>query len=232
MCDNTDSGLRLSVDANWEGEDFNFFENYLNASGYNVQLEQFKFYLSDIKLVKEDGSFVELSEIELFDFINDQKSKTFTIPEGNYSGLKYSWGVPVELNGTNNPDFDPLIYDADHPLNLDNAMYWGWSPGYRFVIFEGRYDLTPATTNDIMEGFSIHVGKDTTYYPVSALNIPFNFQQNQNVEINLDVDFSRAFFLNGDTIDLAIEDQSHGNNIDLAISLMDKIANATVHSVE
>ncbi|MEM7162094.1 MAG: MbnP family protein [Bacteroidota bacterium] len=231
-CTNTEEGLRINFSTNWGGEAFDLFETYLNATEYNVILEQFKFYISDIILVKDNGEEVLLSDVELYDFLNNKTQKLFDIPAGSYQGIKFAWGVPVELNGTGDPDFDPTIYDVDHPLNTDNAMYWGWQPGYRFIVFDGRYDTSPDTGGDIPETFSIHTGTDTCYAPIEALDIPFNYQDGQLRTIDVNIDIEKAFYSSSDTIDLAVDNQSHGTNIQLALRLTRNIDLASTYTIE
>lgn len=229
-----DYEFSLRINPHWDNGDFSLFTDYLNVSGYNVNFEAFKFYLSDIKLIKSNGDEVVLSEIELFDVESNTLNKKFSIPENDYKGLKFGWGVPVDLNGTDDENFDPTIYGEEHPLNLDNNMYWAWAAGYRFLIFDGRYDTTPATTNDLPEPFSIHTGTDQVYREIENLNFPFTFDNEANLRLTINIDISRSFYNSNDTINLALpeDNQAHVTNIQLHQRLMDNIIEATSFEVQ
>ena len=229
-----DPTFTLRFNTNWNGDTFELFEYYENVTGYNVKFDDFKFYVSDIILTKADGSEHQLSEVEFFNLKQDIMSKSFSIPKGDYTGIKYSWGVPVALNGTDDPDnFDAADYPEGHPLSIDNGMYWAWAPGYRFVVFDGRYDDTPSTTTDTPMPFSIHVGTDQTFTPVEVTGTNFSFSNN-DIDYQIDMDMSRAFYTETDTIDLAIpeDNQAHVSNIQLSLRLMNNIVEASQHSID
>ena len=231
----TDGQFEMNFQMNWEGNDFSLFEQYENVSEYLVSVERIKFYISDIQLIKEDNSLVDVSDIELFDMNEDDMSESFDIPEGSYKGMKYSWGVTQDLNGTTDPDnFDPVMYGPEHPLNESNNMYWAWATGYRFFIFDGRFDQTPLDTTDLLDPFSIHTGTDATFTPIEANNIMFSFNRENDVKFNIDVDISKAFYNAGDTINLSLpeDNQAHQTNIQLSERLMQNIKAATSHSVD
>lgn len=224
----------LKLNPHWENSELLLNQNYLNISGYHVSFDALKFYLSNISLIKNNGDEIELSDIEFFDLENDILLKKFSIPNGNYKGIKFGWGVPVELNGTDDENFDPTIYGSDHPLNLDNNMYWTWAAGYRFLIFDGRYDTTPSTNSDIPDPFSIHTGTDEVYREIENLSVPFTFDNESNLRLMINVDLSKSFYSENDTIDLSLpeDNQAHVTNIQLHHRLMDNIIAGTSYDIQ
>jgi len=64
-----------------------------------------------------------------------------TAPEGVYTGLRFTLGVPFELNHA-----DPA--QATGPLTF-TAMHWGWQGGYKFI----RVDVTEESGS-----FRFHLG--------------------------------------------------------------------------
>ena len=110
----------------------------------------FRFYVSDVALIDEDGNAVPL-ELEqdgkwqyqntvLLDFedgtsacdngtAETNTTVIGTVPEGDYQGLQFTLGVPEKLNHD-----DAAI--APSPLNL-TSMWWNWQGGYKFL----RVDL-------------------------------------------------------------------------------------------
>jgi uncharacterized repeat protein (TIGR04052 family) len=155
-------------------------ERYANlgASRSSATLADFRFFVSAVQLVRADGTGVLLAleqdgvwqykDLALLDFEDGSGScKTGTTgvrslvrgtaPKGDYRGLRFTLGVPPELNHA-----DPTI--APSPLNL-TAMFWSWQAGYKFL----KLDLAPtggalpspsmrATEETRAVGFSFHVG--------------------------------------------------------------------------
>ena len=143
------------VAINFEGwvrnEEFVCGESYegIGVSESTITPSDFRFYVSDIALIDEDGNAVPL-ELEqdgkwqyqntaLLDFEDGTNScdngtaevnttVVGTVPEGNYQGLQFTMGVPEDLNHE-----DAAI--APSPLNL-TSMWWNWQGGYKFLRVE------------------------------------------------------------------------------------------------
>ena len=77
------------------------------------------------------------------------------IPKGNYQGLKFTLGIPSDLNHE-----DATI--APSPLNL-TAMWWSWQGGYKAVRIELKSSTSVADTTleqsaPSEKDFLIHLG--------------------------------------------------------------------------
>lgn len=141
----------------WVGdEEFACGQSYDNVgiSKSTVTPTDFRFYVSDVALVDEDGNAfpIELEQdgkwqyqnVALLDFEDGSNAcdngtaetrsmVVGTIPEGDYTSLQFSLGVPKKLNHE-----DAAI--APSPLNL-TSLWWNWQGGYKFL----RVDLKPDT---------------------------------------------------------------------------------------
>lgn len=153
----------------------------------------FRLYLSGIELLKADGAAVpvaleqdgkwQVKSVALLDFENgtggcvngtpDMRAVvTGTVPKGVYTGLRFTIGVPFDLNHA-----DPTL--APSPLNL-TAMFWNWQGGYKFVKVDlatgpampaGGHDqpapgAVPAAKAPVKaSGFSIHLGSTLCQSP-------------------------------------------------------------------
>lgn len=138
----------------------------LGADAALISLNDFRFYVSNLRLVNAAGEevAVELTQdglwqydrIALLDFedatsgcsasgtpeLNDKV--VGTVPEGEYTALIFDLGVPFELNHLDTTT-------APAPLNIP-AMWWNWQFGYKFA----RIDLlTPMGTSP---AWFIHLG--------------------------------------------------------------------------
>lgn len=189
---------------------------------YEIKYENLKMYISEISLIDVDGIGHPLSEIIFIDAADSLNKFTFTVPALQYQGIAFSVGVPQSLNGTDNEDFDAALYSADHPLSLNNGMYWTWNSGYRFVLLDGRCNTTPDEDDEFETLVSIHTGKDYCYRSsTKALN--WNSVEESNKEMFVFVDVHG--FLSGpnELIDVAVDNQSHGTNESLANRVSDNV---------
>jgi uncharacterized repeat protein (TIGR04052 family) len=155
--------------------------NYsLGKPATNQTLSDFRFYVSEVALIDDKGKAVPLTleqdnkwqyqNIALLDFENkmgacangttEMRDRVVgTVPKGNYTGVKFTLGLPFGLNHE-----DSTL--APSPLNL-TGLWWSWQFGYKFA----RIDLQSPTMapmdgrqkhqghgDEASSGFPIHLG--------------------------------------------------------------------------
>jgi hypothetical protein len=143
--------IKVSFEFVYDGEPLDIDgKRYINKAGEEFTIERFHFYLSNIKLIGEQESYVEKDSYHL---IGTASKKGFTlknIPPEKYETLTMSIGVDSKANAS-----------IDNPGDLDpnNNMAWDWNTGYKFISLSGRY--FPADHNQ--RGLVIHIGTDPYY---------------------------------------------------------------------
>jgi uncharacterized repeat protein (TIGR04052 family) len=170
----------------------------------------FRLYVSQVELLSTDGKAVpvalnqdktwQLENIALLDFENGQGpcrngtpatniSVRGSVPVGNYSGLKFTVGVPFARNHG-----DPTVSPA--PLS-STAMFWNWQGGYKFIKFDAATSGQPAVTvppaahgGGNASGFSVHLGS-TVCASASKTQAPSGCQNSNRMDIRLS-DFNAA----------------------------------------
>jgi hypothetical protein len=164
-----------------------------------------------------------LSDIELANLATGMQRFVFPLDSGSYQGMRLGLGVPSALNFS-----DPANYQQGHPLSVSQGTYWTWTTGYRFIVFDGRYDTIPDGTATILPVFSIHPGLDTCYRVLDFV-LPDQgvTPEGDTLRLTLSFDVSRFFHGNGDALDLAVDNQAHGDNIQLDTRFMDLVVGAT-----
>lgn len=113
---------------------------YINASGQNYTIYRFDYFVSNIVLVNEDGSEYTYPQDSSYFLVkeSDATRREFTltnIPEGNYSGIKFTIGVDSLRN-------TKPITERQGDLDVTGAamgMYWTWNSGYIFLKMEGSF---------------------------------------------------------------------------------------------
>jgi len=121
---------------------------YVNANGDNYTVARFNYYISNVKLKRDNGSF--FSEPESYHVIKHlEGAKSFNIlniPPGDYDQIEFTIGVDSARNvsGAQSGDLSP-----------DSLMFWTWSTGYIFFKLEGEYQ----TLNSLPGAtYAMHVG--------------------------------------------------------------------------
>lgn len=218
--DKGNSNIQLDFDFEYANQVFEINKVYPYILEYEVKFESMKLYVSNIRLIESDGTVAEGPKIVFVDASAENNKVSFEIPEGNYSSIEFSIGVPESLNGTDNPDFDASLYDQDSPLSLSNGMYWTWNSGYRFILMDGRTNTDPMVDDVFETLLSIHTGK-TYSFRSNELSLNVNAGKDQTVPLNLLFNVETFLSNPDDVIDIAVDNQSHGTNENLANRLSD-----------
>jgi uncharacterized repeat protein (TIGR04052 family) len=140
--------LTLRFAATVNGAPFQCGQSYASVGTTKATITptDFRLFVSDIQLIESDGKAVPLAlkqdgiwqykTVALIDFEdgsgpcgNGTKAMhaevSGSVPRGNYTGVRFTMGVPFELNHG-----DPTV--APSPLNI-TAMFWNWQGGYKFL---------------------------------------------------------------------------------------------------
>lgn len=161
---------------------FSCGSNYrLGKPATDQTLADFRFYVSEVALIDAQGKTVPVNleqdgkwqhqSIALLDFENksgacmngttETRDRIIgTVPKGNYTGLKFTLGVPSELNHE-----DSAL--ASSPLNL-TGLWWNWQFGYKFARIDlqnptmaqsvGEQQKHQVHGGEASSGFLIHLG--------------------------------------------------------------------------
>lgn len=195
-------------------------ETYQYPGGEALKVQLFQYYVSDLALIPADGSAdVELSEIELIRYMSatedDLETRTFTVPVGNYSGVRFGLGVKPALNS-----LDPNNFSATDPLNENE--FWNARARYVFAKIEANADLTGGTTFDTP--ITLHMGSDALYQTVT-LNQNFTFAPGRQAELTLTADILKAMGGTSETYDIEVPENQrvHGGNQATAAAIFNRL---------
>ncbi|MDO8366332.1 MAG: hypothetical protein Q7T20_06010 [Saprospiraceae bacterium] len=192
--DNEEGGPKadftVTFKSNFAGEQLTKYKSYaFGAAGIPLQFTRFSTYLSDIELLKADGSSHRLAEIEYIDFTPENASSDLSatpaitysnVPEGEYTGLRIGYGVKPWLNSKTYNDF-PI----GHPLAKEIEYWSGWT-SYIFTKIEGKADSDNNGTLDV--SLLYHCGSDAVY-KVYAFDLPIHIHTGQpGISVNFDLE--------------------------------------------
>ncbi len=150
----------------------------IGTSGSTIALQDFKFYVHNVRLVTLAGTEVPVvleqdgrwqrDDVALLDFEDGTGScanggpelrdiVTGRVPQGDYGGLKFTLGVPFDKNHR-----DPVAEAS--PLNL-SRMFWSWNGGYKFL----RLDFT---STGLPQGHLVHLGSTNCVPNQTRITVP------------------------------------------------------------
>lgn len=147
---------------------------YQNGAGESFAVTKLNYFVSNIRLRKEDGSEYVVPQDSSYFLIQEERpsSQTITlnkIPAGNYTGLTFLIGVDSVRSLA---DLDKRTGILDPGLN--NGMYWDWNSGYIFLKLEGTSAVAPAAQNG---AFFYHIGGygrgNVTINNLRTVTLPF-----------------------------------------------------------
>ena len=124
---------------------------------FNVTL--FQYYVSNIHLVKSDGSEYVVPQNESYFLIREHKPETQTItlnnvPEGKYTAMRFTIGIDSLRNASD-------VAQRTGCLDVGGDakdMYWAWNSGYIFVKMEGTSTAIELTETRKKQIFLYHIG--------------------------------------------------------------------------
>ncbi|TGE29493.1 hypothetical protein E5K02_08575 [Hymenobacter metallicola] len=105
--------------------------NYTTPSGDHFSVTTFRYYISNIKLTKEDGTtYVQPNSYYLVDAAKaDSKLLALKdIPTGDYTSLTFTIGVDSARN----------MSGVQQGALAPSDMFWSWDTGYIFMKLEGK----------------------------------------------------------------------------------------------
>ncbi|MEO0733451.1 MAG: MbnP family protein [Bacteroidota bacterium] len=194
---------------------------YDYPTGADLKVQLFQYYVSDLQLLPADGGTpVELSDIELIRWMSATEeattSRSFRVPAGSYSGLRFGLGVSPDLNAT-----DPNNFRADFVLNENE--FWNANARYVFAKIEANADLEPDGLFDT--SLTYHMGADALYTTVDLAQ-PLVLDGNGDPEVTVVADVLRALSNGTDTFDISDPNQQrvHGGNQAVATDIWNRLA--------
>jgi hypothetical protein len=167
---------------------------YRTAAGEEFSVDHLRYYLSNFRLRKTDGSWfanpknVQTSQGYFLVDASIKESQNFLIgpvPPGEYSGIEFLVGVDPERNnaGAQRGDLDPA-----------RGMFWTWNTGYIFFKLEGHSAQSPGKQHEItyhLGGSGSVSGARLLYLPLRPE--PIRVGADNIAQVHLSADIAQVF---------------------------------------
>ncbi len=169
-------------------------QNYATPAGDQFTVTTFRYYISNIKLTRTDGTqYAQPESYYLVDAAVEasQHLTLKNVPTGDYSGITFTVGVDSARNvaGAQTGALDP-----------NNGMFWTWNSGYIYTKFEGTSPQAPHAAGAAQGGLVFHIGgfqkpNNTirTVSPAFPSGVNLLIRTDHTPEIHFDVDLLKLF---------------------------------------
>lgn len=130
--------------------------SYVNGSKETFSVTTFNYYISNVRLIKADGSAYSIPQDSSYFLVREEQPATQTlnlnqIPLGEYTGVEFLVGIDSLRNTM---DVSRRKGVLDPAGGHQGGMYWDWNSGYIFLKLEGTSPQAIETGN----AFMYHIG--------------------------------------------------------------------------
>ncbi|MFN8349748.1 MAG: MbnP family protein [Spirosomataceae bacterium] len=180
-------------------------KQYTNAVGEQFNITFLQYYVSNLRLLRKDGSEYIVPQDDSYFLIRQQLPETQSvtlhhIPKGDYVGLSFVIGVD-SLRSASDVSKRKGCLDVGGD---GKEMYWAWNSGYIFVKMEGTSPQIPLTGNRKEPIFLYHIGlfggmgEKKTLNNIKVANLSFGKEKvkiktDKNTAIGIKTDVSQLF---------------------------------------
>lgn len=164
---------------------------YVMTGGRKISVSIAQLYLSNIQLVKYDGSTVDINGLNVAKVMQTEPYPLGSVPSGNYKSIKFNVGLSPSTNALLPGPSDSTFYKPN--------MWFGntvspWQ-GYVFVNLQGKIDTTNAGNGTIaqMQPFSYRIGTNTHLKSVTMPDQSYSVLPEQTQYIHIVIDYAKLF---------------------------------------
>ena len=147
--------LRVAIQPKFRGQSL-VLDALTNVTpaGQVISVTRLDFLVSGVGLRRPDGSWWDATNY--FAYLSARAGRLgFTVPSipaGPWDRLRFSIGLPPDVNHRSPNDYPP-----NHPLHPGiNGLHWGWQGGYVFLALEGNWRQPDGQIG----GYSFHLATD------------------------------------------------------------------------
>lgn len=202
-----------------------------NLGAIDVKFENLTFYISEIALINKKGEEISLIDVDFiqlnsFDLAGAESGKSLIFRDleaGGYEKIKFSIGVPSDLNAMSPGDFG-----VSEPLGRTDHFWEPWG-SYIFSKIEGNADVDKDGVFDLK--FFYHTGSDALFRSFEITeDIVIN--NNEVTKFELSIDYNEVLKqADGSYFDIPNFPRNHNpEELDIITQLVDNYLNAITYA--
>ncbi|MEY2830736.1 MAG: hypothetical protein RIQ33_2594 [Bacteroidota bacterium] len=211
--------LVLHIHSNIDTSEIEAYDSvYTNNDGRKLSLSLAQIYLSHIKVVKLDGTEIEIENSKILKTLDAEEIVIGSVPVGNYKTVKFNIGFDATEN---------QVLPTSNSILNHSEMWFGstftTNDGYVFAHLSGKIDTSISMNGNInqMQSFDYKIGKNNHYTSITMPEQNFSVTANLNQYIHLTIDYGKLL----DGIDVTNSSNLNVKTIsDNSTSLANKLA--------
>ena len=156
-------------------------------NGDSIKFTMSKILLSEVALLKADGSSVRLKDAVFFgeaqSFQSILSDGLTNFASGSFTGIRFNFGLTASQN-----DIDPATVSCPNPLCADYDMWWGSTLKYTNVKIEG---LVKPSGSSTFYSLMYHVGKPVNFRTITITQ-PISLAKDNNNALTISLDLKKV----------------------------------------
>lgn len=152
-------------------------KSYKNQAGEDFNISLLQYYVSNIQLVKKDGSVYTVPQDDSYFLVRQNRPETQTItlkdiPQDKYVGINFVIGIDSARSAAEIGYRKGCLDVAGDAQD----MYWAWNSGYIFVKMEGSSPQSTLKENIFMYHIGLFggIGDKKTLNNIRNVSLAFN----------------------------------------------------------
>ncbi|TLV04127.1 hypothetical protein FEN17_10180 [Dyadobacter luticola] len=173
-----------------------------NGAGEDFVLTKFNYYISNIKLLRQDGTYYTVPQDSSYFLIMEDKKesqlvKLNNVPYATYTGLEFMVGVDSARN-TMPIEKRTGVLDPGGSM-MEDGMYWAWNSGYIFMKMEGTSSKATSANGKfyyhigLFGGYDIKTVNNTRVVKLGFNNLQANVTKDDAPEVHIFADVLKFF---------------------------------------
>jgi hypothetical protein len=162
---------------------------YTTLEGRKMSLSMAQLYVSDIQLVKLDGTTVDVSGKKILKMFETDTDLVGDVPVGNYKSIRFKVGLDPTTNA-----LSPTTPSDSAILNRPEMWFskTAQPDGYVFMNIQGKID-TSSTLDKTPVPFAYKIGTNANYKQVTMGIKNFTVEEGKAVFGHIIIDYNRLF---------------------------------------
>jgi hypothetical protein len=173
----------------------NYGELLTRADGRKITVTMAQMYISNVKLIKTDGSVVDGPSSVILVKQGVEEYELGEAPAGSYKTVRFDVGLSDAVNASTPAVSDPILYEP--------SMWFGATAqpeGFVFVNFQGTIDTTDALTGTNLIPFAFKIGTNAHRITITMPTQNFDVISDQLSVVHLETNYAKLL----DPVDLNI----------------------------
>jgi hypothetical protein len=159
------------------------------TGGRQITVSKAQLYVSNIQLVKLDGSTVDISGVIKLKTKEIEEYELGHVPAGNYKSVKFNVGLSATTNAATPAAADSTLHQPG--MWFDPMM--AQPDGFVFVNFQGTIDTTTAANGSVLVPFFYKIGTNANLKTVTMPDQNFTVSPNQIQFVHMTIDYAMLF---------------------------------------